>query len=260
MRLWLFTLFCVLAQPLSTSAEVTSVTITSRTILADGRSFGSTGQYERLVGRIEFALDPADLHNVVIVDLNRARRAPDGRVHFASDLNVLRPADPTKGNGVLLFGISNRGVLDLPGTFNRGTTSDDGIGDGLLMKDGYTMVFVGWEFDVPAPRLRIEAPAAIILPPGSGADSLSVEIMVNERAAETFLIDDPAGRPPVPYPPAVSSNPMDVLIVRDHFLETGTIIPRDRWRFLADPSGLPKIQLDGGFDPGRFYRVILLVP
>ena len=255
MRLWLFTLFCVLAQPLSTSAEVTSVTITSRTILADGRSFGSTGQYERLVGRIEFALDPADLHNVVIVDLNRARRAPDGRVHFASDLNVLRPADPTKGNGVLLFGISNRGVLDLPGTFNRGTTSDDGIGDGLLMKDGYTLVFVGWEFDVPAPRLRIEAPAAIILPPGSGADSLSVEIMVNERTPEAFLIDDPAGRPPATYPPAESSNPRDTLIVRDHFLAAGTVIPRALWRFVVGPDGLPKIQLDGGFDPGRFYRV-----
>ena len=214
-----------LAQPLSTSAEVTSVTITSRTIVADGQSFGSTGPYERLVGRIEFALDPADPHNVGIVDLNHARRDSDGRVHFSSDLNVLRPSDPAKGNGVLLFHVSNRGVMDLLGTFNRGNASDGGIGDGLLMRDGYTMVFVGWEFDVPAPRLRIEAPAAI-LPAGSSADSLSVEIMVNERAAEAFLIDDPAGRPPATYPPAESSNPKDVLIVRDHFLETGTTIPR----------------------------------
>jgi hypothetical protein len=79
--------------------------------------------------------------------------------------------------------------------------------------------------------------------------------MVNERAAEAFLIDDPAGRPPAIYPPAEPSNPKDVLIVRDHFLETGTTIPRDRWRFVAGPNGLPKIQLDGGFDPGRFYRV-----
>jgi hypothetical protein len=162
MRRCFFALLCFIAQPLSTSAEVTSVTITSRTILAGGQSFGSTGPYERLVGRIEFALDPADPHNVGIVDLNHARRNSDGRVHFSSDLNVLRPGDPTKGNGVLLFHISNRGGMDLPGTFNRGNASDGGIGDGLLMKEGYTMVFVGWEFDVPAPRLRIEAPAAIV--------------------------------------------------------------------------------------------------
>src|SRR5690349_13695200 len=103
MQRCLFALLCFLAHPILTSAEVTSVTITSRTILADGRSFGSMGQYERLVGRIEFALDPADPHNAGIVDLNYARRDSDGRVHFSSDLNVLRPIDATKGNGVLLF-------------------------------------------------------------------------------------------------------------------------------------------------------------
>src|SRR5262245_46171969 len=254
MRRGFFVLLCVLLRPLSTSAEVTSVTITSRTMLSGGQPFGSRGPYERLAGRIEFALDPADPHNVGIVDLNLARRGADGRVHFSSDLNVLRPSDPTKGNGVLLFHISNRGVMDLLGAFNRGNASDGGIGDGLLMRDGYTIVFVGWAFDVPAPRLRIEAPAAIV-PADSSADSLSVEMMVNERSAEAFLIDDPAGRPPVIYLPAESSSPKDVLIVRDHFLETGTTIPRARWRFVAGANGLPKIQLDGAFDPGRFYRV-----
>src|SRR5688572_9587162 len=142
MRLCLFALVCCLLRPVSTSAEVTNVTITSRTIEAGGKSFGSTGPYERLVGRIEFALDPAASHNIGIVDLNHARRESDGRVHFSSDLNVLRPSDPTKGNGVLLFHISNRGVLDLLGTFNRGDATDGGIGDGLLLREGYTMVFV----------------------------------------------------------------------------------------------------------------------
>src|SRR5262245_3905426 len=254
MRGFIVVVLCLLVHPCSTFAEVTSVTITSRTLLADGQSFGSTGQYERLVGRIEFALDPADPHNVGIVDLNLAKRDADGRVHFSSDLNVLRPTDPAKGNGVLLFDISNRGVMDLLGAFNRGNASDGGIGDGLLMRDGYTMVFVGWEFDVPAPRLRLEAPAAI-LPAGSSAEPLSVEIMMNERAAEAFLNDDPAGRPPVTYLPAEPANPNDVLNVRDRFLDTGTTIPRDRWQFVAGSNGLPKIRLAGGFDPGRFYRI-----
>ena len=254
MRRCFLALLCVLLQPVATSAEVTSVTITSRTSVAGGQPFGSTGPYERLVGRIEFALDPAEPHNAVIIDLTHARRNSDGRVHFSSDLNVLRPSDPAKGNGVLLFHVSNRGVMDLVGTFNRGTGGGADFGDGLLMRDGYTMVFVGWEFDVPTPRLRVEAPAAI-LPTGSSADPVSIEIMVNERAAEAFLIDDPAGRPPATYPPAEPSNPKDVLIVRDHFLDVGTTIPRARWRFVPGPNSLPKIQMDGGFDPGRFYRV-----
>ena len=53
----------------SALAEVTKVTITTRATVADGQAFGSTGLYEKLVGTIEFALDPADRHNKAIVDL-----------------------------------------------------------------------------------------------------------------------------------------------------------------------------------------------
>ena len=173
MRLCLFALCCLLAQPLSTSAEVTNVTVTSRTIVAGGQSFGATGPYERLVGRIEFALDPTDPHNAVIVDLKHAPRDAEGRVRFSSDLYVLRPSDPLKGNGVLLFEVANRGRRGLLGRFNRARTigndptTDADFGDGLLMRDGYTLVWIGWEIDVPAPLLRIDAPPAL-LPAGFG--------------------------------------------------------------------------------------------
>jgi hypothetical protein len=62
------------------------------------------------------------------------------------------------------------------------------------MRDGYTLVWIGWEVDVPAPLLRIDAPPAV-LPSGSD-DRLSVELVYNDRLSEAFLIDDPAGRPP----------------------------------------------------------------
>ena len=77
---------CLLAGASVAVAEVTGVTITSRTVVAGGHSFGSTGSYEKLVGRIEFALDPEDPHNAGIVDLKYAPRETDGRVHFFSDL------------------------------------------------------------------------------------------------------------------------------------------------------------------------------
>lgn len=110
---------CVLVRATTISAEVTAVTITSQSVVAGGQSFESTGPYQRLVGRIGFALDPDDPHNVGIVDLNHARRDADGRVRFSSDLYVLRPADPSKGNGVLLFEAPNRGRRGLLGRFNR---------------------------------------------------------------------------------------------------------------------------------------------
>jgi len=252
--------FCLLVHPFLASAEVASVTITSRAIVAGGRSFGATGTYEKLVGRIEFALDPTDPHNARIVDLTHAPRGTDGRVRFSSDLYVLRPSDPAKANGRLFFEVANRGRKGLLTRFNRAVTGADDptvaadFGDGLLMRDGYTLVWIGWEVDVPVPFLRIDAPSAV-LPSNSTIDPLSVELMYNERTAEGFLIDDPAGRPPVIYPPAALLSPTDLLTVRDHYWDTGNVIPREHWRFMAGPNGLPKIQLDGGFEPGRYYRV-----
>jgi hypothetical protein len=121
------------------------------------------------------------------------------------------------------------------------------------MREGYTLVWVGWEVDVPAPLLRIDAPAAL-LPPGE-EDRIGVEIMHNERVAEMLLVDDPAGRPPVIYPPVDSQNPADTLTVRDRFWDLGEPIPRDRWRFVLGPNAPPKVRLDTDFEPGRYYRV-----
>jgi hypothetical protein len=172
---------------------------------------------------------------------------------------VLRPADPSKGNGVLLFEVPNRGRRGLLGRFNRAErpgndpTIDPDFSDGLLMREGYTLVWVGWEVDVPAPLLRIDAPAAL-LPPGE-EDRIGVEIMHNERVAEMLLVDDPAGRPPVIYPPVDSQNPADTLTVRDRFWDLGEPIPRDRWRFVLGPNAPPKVRLDTDFEPGRYYRV-----
>ena len=94
---------CLALHPIRAGAEVTKVVITSRAVVAGGQSFGTVGTYEKLVGRIEFALDPADPHNRGITDLAFAPKGPDGRVHFSSDLYVLRPVNQLKGNGVLLF-------------------------------------------------------------------------------------------------------------------------------------------------------------
>src|SRR5262245_3079937 len=152
---------CVALASASARAEVTKVTIAARAPVANGQTFGSTGAYEKLTGTIEFALDPRDRHNAKIVDLPYGQRGPDGRVRFSTELYVLRPADASKGNGVLLFEVANRGRKGLLGRFNRAPGSDDpttaaDLGDGFLMREGYTLVWIGWEFDVPAPLLRMD--------------------------------------------------------------------------------------------------------
>jgi hypothetical protein len=225
----LLMLACV-ATPVAAVAEVSGVTISKRA------PFGAA--YEQLTGRIDFALDPKDRRNTPIVDLEYAPRGPDGRVRFSADLQVVRPIDPAKRNGVLLFDVPNRG---------RAQPLES------VLKDGFTYVFVGWQADLPPGGLRLEAPDAQ-LPAAVASEPLRIEIMVEQRSSEAYLIEQP-GRPPVNAPPADPSDPRAGLTVRDRFWDPAVPIARERWRFVTDPAGVPKVQLDGGFEPGRYYRV-----
>src|SRR5580698_44520 len=132
-------------------AHVTRVEIISRTDVLDGRAFGLAGAYEKIVGRVYFAVNPENLHNRLIVDIDKAPRNAQGEVEFSADLYLLRPKDMNKGNGSVLFEVSNRGgkgILHLVNGFSSSTPEGE-YGDGLLMRQGYTVAWVGWEFDVP---------------------------------------------------------------------------------------------------------------
>ena len=145
-------------------ADVSSVDITERRPLADGRQFGDVGPYEEILGKITFAIDPTDSRNQVIMNLDRAPTNAQGMVEATADLIILTPADAQRGNGVALVDIANRGRLRAL-SFNRGGTGQ--FGDGFLMKDGYTVVWVGWEFDVPTERpIQIEVPSVEGFPVG----------------------------------------------------------------------------------------------
>src|SRR5205814_8803873 len=41
----------------------------------DGRAFGLAGAYERIIGRVYFAVNPENIHNRQIVDLDRDRKS-----------------------------------------------------------------------------------------------------------------------------------------------------------------------------------------
>ena len=239
---------CAFVWPLDTHAEVTTVTIANRAVVAGGQAFGQVGPYEKLTGTIEFALDPADKHNSRIVDLEHATRGSDGRVHFSADLYVLRPVDTQKGNGALLFEIANRGRKGLLGRFNRGAngsqdpTAAADFGDGFLMKEGYTLVWVGWQFDVQPPFVRLEAPAAKV------EGRVRFSFIVDEKQAEASPADLPA------YLPVDANDRTASLTVRDRFWATPARVPREKWRFNIQNSRV-RIALDEGFEPGRIYEI-----
>jgi alpha/beta hydrolase family protein len=246
-RLLSMLVITALLTPIGARAEVSKVTIATRSDVANGQAFGATGRYEKLTGTIEFSLDPKDRHNAKIADLSHAPRGADGLVRFTADLYVLRPVDASKGNGALLFEIANRGRKGLLGRFNRAPGAQDpsapaDFGDGFLMRDGYTLVWVGWQFDVASPGVRVEAPVADV------QGRMRFSFIPDDRRSEISPADLPN------YLPAIGNDPSAVLTVRDRFWGTPSPIARSRWQ-IVNANGRPQIRLEGGFEPGRVYEV-----
>jgi hypothetical protein len=146
---------------------ITAVEITSRAPFVGGAMFGSVGAYERLDGIAIGELDPAHSANSGIVNIDKAPRNTRGNVEYRSDICILRPADPERGNGRILYEVNNRGRIMLfanlcAGKVGNQPTNAADLGNALPLHRGFTLVWSGW--DPGAPRanggLGLEAPVA----------------------------------------------------------------------------------------------------
>src|SRR5262249_8011099 len=93
-----FALFATIA-----SAGVVRVDIAERVDLP-------VDNYERIAGKIYFAVDPRLPANTAIADIALAPKNAAGLVEFSADLVVLRPKDLAKSNGTAFLEIANRGT------------------------------------------------------------------------------------------------------------------------------------------------------
>ena len=233
---------------------VASVNIKSREPYAGGGSFGEHGAYERIEGTLGFAVDPNNPANASIVDLKYAPVDELGRVRFESDFTLVAPADQTRGNGRLILEIVNRGRRRTIAFFNRAptppiTSAEIPEGDGFLLNHGYSVLSLGWQWDVfrSDALLGLEAPEVLIDgQPVTG--QACVEIRPNLQESTRLL----ANRDHKPYPVADLGDPDAMLLVRDWEDGPDTVIPRSEWRF-PDPG---HITLDKGFQPGKIYYAI----
>ncbi len=122
-------------------AEVVRIEVRSRADLAGGKPFGGVGPYEKLSGRIYFEVDPSASPNKIITDIDKAPRNARGRVEFSSDFFLIKPKQIERGNGTLLYEVSNRGGKGMLAFYNHAAgsldpASDAEMGDGFLMHAG----------------------------------------------------------------------------------------------------------------------------
>ena len=238
----------------SSFAAVTRVEVAERSDILGGASFGAAGSYERLSGKIYFAIDPKLAPNRIIADVDLAPRNADGKIEFSADFYILKPRDPSKGNGTALVEISNRGRKDSLNTFDLAAASLDPrtqpeFGDNFLLNRGFTVVWVGWEFDVPHDPglLRLHAPVAT--ENGQPIYGLVRSEWEGDERVTVIPLED---RNLPAYPLADPNDPANKLFVRDTVLGERRLIPRDKWTFYDSTHA----KMDAGFEPGKIYEVI----
>src|SRR5262249_48131112 len=121
-------------------------------------------------------------------------------------------------------------------------------GDGELMSQGYSLLWMGWQWDVPEGRMRMQMPVAT--DHGHAITGLvRGNFILNKRSPSAPLAD----RGHIAYAVENPNRPEHVMTVRDRPLEPSQSIPRERWRFTDD---LQQVVLDGGFEQGRIYDVV----
>ena len=177
------------AQP--AQARIIKIEITKTIPAFEGKVFGAVGAYEHITGKAYGAVDPKASGNVIIQDIELAPKNAAGLVEYVTDIELIRPADASKGNGVLLVEVVNRGNRLALRNFNTGMSANPadwnalkGSGDGFLMNQGYTVIWFGWQADLIAGNNRIR----LVTPVAKNADGTSItgvvrsEMVVNAPA------------------------------------------------------------------------------
>jgi hypothetical protein len=247
-------------------ARVIRIEIESSTDVLHGKVFGDGGPYERLSGTIYYAVRVDNPYNARIVDLRNAVNLRQGQVEFSANFVAYRPKDPNKGNGSLLLDVPNRGRSRIISLIDGGDADlERDAGDAWLLRNGFTIVSVGWQWDAPGlDVLKLFGPIA-----KEGGHqitgTLRGDLMLSQDADEISLGHMLAGSiGGTEYPVANPDDPRNVLTVRDAPDAKRILIPRARWQFadIVDGKVVPSdrhIRVSGGFKAGAIYEYVYAV-
>ena len=260
-------------------ARITRIEITQIEPAYDGQAFGGTGAYERVIGKAHGELDPRAPANAQILDIALAPRNASGRVEYVADIEILRPKDLNKSNGMLLFDVVNRGNKVAPGLFNTGLAPNPAVnnalgnaGDGFLQRQGYTVVWFGWQGDVAAgnKRMALKVPVARQADGSALTGTVRSEILFLAGAstptlslAQGFFTGTSTVHSSVSSDnrTALADGFVPTLTVRARQNAPRTVIPNSEWSFAACPTAgavTPsdtQLCLPAGFKRGLLYEL-----
>ncbi|MGH7466708.1 MAG: alpha/beta hydrolase domain-containing protein [Longimicrobiales bacterium] len=268
-------LWSALASP--ATAQVRRIQIDRREPLGNGESFGQVGPYEKIIGSLFLEVDPEHPANQRITDIKRAPRNGRGRVEVRTDFYLIKPVDPARGSGRLLYDVPNRGNKVALGTMNgAGGNDPTSGGSGFLLQRGYSILWTGWSGDVlpGAGRLTIDVPVAtengrpitgrIYAELESSGYQLyrNNQVLRNGESADKLLYSMPLDwGESRSYPPATLDNRDAILTMRPARAAQPTEVPRDQWQFARFDDGrvIPdssQVYVQDGFRIGWLYDLV----
>jgi len=259
-----------------TEAKITRIEITKAEPAFSGQNFGAAGTFERIIGRAHGELDPGLPENGTIQDLGLAPRNARGMVEYTTDIEILRPVDPAKSNRILLFNVINRGNKGGLSLFNADVPPNPAdnnalkvAGDGWLQRQGYTLVWFGWQADVLPGNGRM----TLTVPTAANKDGSPLTGIVRSELitlAPTTTLPLSAGwftgAVHAPYPAvsvdnrtALADGFLPRLTERERENAPRTPVANTAWRFGACDDEKPDdrtICYSDGFKPGHIYELI----
>ncbi|MSP40230.1 MAG: hypothetical protein EXR70_17210 [Deltaproteobacteria bacterium] len=253
--------------PTSSSAEITKLVIDKREAFANGHEFGVSGAYEKIRAKVYGEVDPKSKHNKIIVNLDKAPKNGRGRVEYSMDVFILKPMDLTRGNQTIYYDVVNRGNQALRVNFGAERSNDPTTlahaGDGFMMRQGYSLVWSGWQGDLlpGAGRMTASFPAAKN-PDGSAIKRwITTEFVFQKTTFSVPLSFDRGSLDIKPYPVVEESMAKARLTRRAGPHAAREAIANDQWSFGRCPDGKEKkpsnsdICLPAGFSPDFIYEL-----
>ncbi len=253
---------CALLLSGPATARLTQLTILSQEPFADGASFGDAGPYVRIRAVAHGELDPKDPANTGIALLSQAPRNAKGMVDYDTDVFILRPTDRARGDGVLLYDVTNRGNKLLMGWINDAPEPPNGnvndprtladAGNGFTFRRGDTMVWSGWQPEVTGANNGMAIRVPVATQDGPGNDKLGIVQRIRHGFLAGTRSTDPMQRIRLPYP--VANTDTARLTVRSREADPPTLLgPADfTW---VDSSAIQLMPFGATPTPRRIYEL-----
>jgi hypothetical protein len=260
-------LLMILSIPFPAQAEITKLVIEKREPFASGHDFGLTGPYEKLAGKAYGEVDPKKKQNKIIVNLNKAQKNERGRVEYSMDIFILKPLDMKRGNQTLFYEVVNRGNQALRVNFGAERSNDPTTlahaGDGFMMKQGYAIVWSGWQGDVRPGNGRLTAQFPVAKnPDGSPIRRwITTEFVFQKPSFSVPLSFDRGSLDVRAYPAVEESMSKARFYRRAGTHQAREQIPNDQWSFGRCADGKnptpskTEICYPAGFSPNYIYEL-----